>query len=169
MSRRRLFIAGCGWLCGLLPACANPTSVALAWDPSACPNLAGYNLYWGPSSGIYTNSTSTGTNSQYTLTGLNPGSKYYLTVTAVNVFGLESVPSSELAYAAPQLKLMVAPDGSGDPNRLRIAADVMDRWTLETSTDLQRWSAVASGTNSGVDVSITNALEPARYFRLQAL
>ena len=48
--------------------CAQTT---LAWDPSNAPDLGGYKLYYGMSSGSYSFVVDAGTQTTYTVTGLN--------------------------------------------------------------------------------------------------
>ncbi len=102
----------------LLAACDSGTvgsdpavSTTLTWEPptantddTALTDLAGYRLYWGASTGAYTNNQDLGMAScadmagtmtcTYTLTGLDAGT-YFFAVTAYNVGGYESVRSNE--------------------------------------------------------------------------
>lgn len=72
--------------------------VTLEWDPNTEPDLAGYKLYWGFSSGDYEFSADVGNQTSYTITGLIPGVTYYIAVTAYNTTGLESDYSNEVVY-----------------------------------------------------------------------
>ncbi|MCL5097829.1 MAG: Ig-like domain-containing protein [Candidatus Omnitrophica bacterium] len=76
-------------------------SVTLAWDENTELDLAGYNLYYGTSSGNYTFSSSVGNVTQTTVAGLEEGLTYYFVVTAYNTSGLESDPSNEVMYQVP--------------------------------------------------------------------
>ncbi|MCK5093262.1 MAG: fibronectin type III domain-containing protein [Spirochaetes bacterium] len=72
--------------------------VTLEWDPNTETDLAGYNLYWGYSSGDYEFSADAGNQTSYTVTGLIPGVTYYFAVTAYNAAGLESDYSNEVIF-----------------------------------------------------------------------
>ena len=76
-------------------------SVTLAWDASADVNVIGYNVYYGPASGSYTNKIPVGNVTNVTINGLVEGATYYFAVTAYDSSGLESVPSNEVSYSVP--------------------------------------------------------------------
>ena len=47
--------------------------VTLAWDPHTEPDLTGYKIYYGSSSGNYASSVDTGNRTSYTLSSLEDG------------------------------------------------------------------------------------------------
>src|SRR2546422_2307 len=98
--RRALFVA-CVLtvLCSLAPAVANAAQVTLAWDANTDPDLAGYKLYYGLSSGSYQSSVDVGNDTRYTLPGLLDGRIYYFAATAYNVSQNESGFSNEVSKA----------------------------------------------------------------------
>jgi len=73
--------------------------VTLAWDPNTEPDLAGYKIYYGASSGTYTANVDVGNVTTYTVTGLTPGVTYYFVATAHDNFGNESGYSNEVNKA----------------------------------------------------------------------
>jgi hypothetical protein len=77
------------------------SSVTLAWDADTSPSTAGYRLYVGLVSGIYTQRTDIGNTTTGTVSNLISGVTYYSVVTAYNSAGLESPPSNEVSYRAP--------------------------------------------------------------------
>lgn len=83
------------------PALATTTSVTLAWNPSTDPAIAGYNVYYGGASHIYTNKISIGKATSVTISGLVQGITYYFAATTYSTAGLESAISGELAYLVP--------------------------------------------------------------------
>ncbi|MDD5141457.1 MAG: Ig-like domain-containing protein, partial [Verrucomicrobiales bacterium] len=76
-------------------------SVTLAWNPSTDPSVVGYNLYYGGTSGIYTNKVSTANTTNSIVSGLIEGTTYYFAATAYDNFGLESPFSNETTYTVP--------------------------------------------------------------------
>src|SRR5579859_7291644 len=82
-------------------AFASASTVTLAWDPSTATDIAGYNLYYGAASRVYTNVVAVGNSTNATLSGLNPGTTYYFAATAVDTVGLESQYSAEIVYQVP--------------------------------------------------------------------
>ena len=71
--------------------------VKLQWDANPEPDLAGYRIYYGNSSRIYSVSKSVGIVTNYTVTGLTIGETYYFAATAVNISGGESEYSNEVS------------------------------------------------------------------------
>jgi fibronectin type 3 domain-containing protein len=69
----------------------------LAWDPSIPTGVAGYYLYIGTASGIYSFTIDVGMVTSYTLNNLEVGNTYYLAVTAYDSSGIESDFSNEVS------------------------------------------------------------------------
>lgn len=93
---KKLFVAALLLMCAL-PAFA--TSITLAWDLE--PGVAGYNLYYGTSSGNYTNMLTAGNFPRLTVANLSVGVTYYFAATAFTIDGLESGFSTEISYTVP--------------------------------------------------------------------
>jgi hypothetical protein len=83
------------------PVLATTTSVTLAWNPSTDSTIAGYNIYYGGVSHIYTNKISVGKATSVTISGLVQGITYYFAATTYSTSGLESALSGELVYLVP--------------------------------------------------------------------
>ena len=73
-------------------------SVTLAWIPSDDANVAGYNIYYGGTSHVYTNKLSTTNTANIVISGLAQGTTYYFAATAYDSSGVESPFSNEAAY-----------------------------------------------------------------------
>jgi hypothetical protein len=73
-------------------------SVTLAWDPNAEPDVTGYRVYYGTSSGVYTQSLDAGSATTIAIPNLLDGTTYYFAVTAYNTEALESAWSNEITY-----------------------------------------------------------------------
>jgi hypothetical protein len=97
--------------------------VTLAWDPITEPDVTGYKLYIGPTSGNYTQSIDVGTGTydgtavSYTVPDM-PVGLYYFVVTFYDTYGNESEYSNEISTAitADQLYTLsqeLAGTGSG--------------------------------------------------------
>jgi hypothetical protein len=74
----------------LLPNAASAGTIKLAWDPVGDTDLAGYKVYYGTSSGVYTGSTSVGNQTSADVINLQDCKVYYLAVKAVDANGNES-------------------------------------------------------------------------------
>jgi hypothetical protein len=97
-----------------LTATRGDGQIVLDWANNSEPDLAGYNVYRGPTSGgTYSkvNNSSLLTTSAYTDAGLVNGTPYFYVVTAVDLSNNESATSSE-ASATPQ----AAPPADGPTN-----------------------------------------------------
>ena len=107
----RVSVAAHGsWVAGMMavlwssPAWA-ASSLTLAWDPSTSTNVAGYRIYYGPSSRNYTNTLDVGNATSATLSNLVTGATYYFAATAYDTANLESDFSNEVGYT----NLLLAP------------------------------------------------------------
>ena len=77
------------------------SQVTVSWGANAETDLAGYNVYYGTSSGNYDSYVDVGNNTNHTLSSLVRGVSYYIAVTAYDFSGNESTFSSEVAYYVP--------------------------------------------------------------------
>lgn len=104
---KKLFIVIASLFCGfvLLAAPAgNTQNVNLAWDYDFSTNaVSGFRLYYGPSTGNYTNSVTVGTVTNATIPSLSRGGTYYFAATALSTnAGIESDYSNEINYTIPK-------------------------------------------------------------------
>src|SRR5438270_4807828 len=75
-------------------------STGLAWDPDSSPNVVGYRLHSGTTSGVYMQISEVGNVTSILVSNLIPGKKYFFVVTAYNTAALESAPSNEVSFVA---------------------------------------------------------------------
>lgn len=75
--------------------------LSLAWDADPDPSIAGYRLYYGEASGVYSSRIDVGPATIASVSGLSAGVSYYFAVTAYDTNGLESGFSSEIRYTVP--------------------------------------------------------------------
>jgi len=117
-------------LAWLPPAMSQPSSasqgVTLAWTQSPSTNVAGYKIYYGPSSRAYTNAVFVGSGTNVTLSNMSAGNTYYFAATAIDSSGMESPFSNETSYAVPTNAATFTP-----PTYLL---------TVQSSTNLLTWS-----------------------------
>jgi hypothetical protein len=116
-------------------------SVTLAWDPSTNIDVSGYNIYYGSSSGNYTNQVSVGNVTNVTISDLLEGVTYFFAATASGTSGLESDPSNEISYSVPTI-------GPNQPPTLDPLSDI----TLNENAGQQ--SVNLSGISSGATTEI---------------
>src|SRR6266849_4550305 len=90
------YILALTWLTSITRVVAG--NVTLAWD--ADPNVVGYRLYSGTTSGVYTQTTEVGNVVAASVSNLANGNTYFFVVTAYNASAVESAPSNEVSYIA---------------------------------------------------------------------
>ena len=93
------------------PALAGPNDVTLLWNANAEPDVTGYRIAWGSSSGSHPNLIDVGNVTSYTVTGLTQSTTYYFVIQAYDGAGNFSPNSQEVsgvAGAAPALSLSLA-------------------------------------------------------------
>jgi hypothetical protein len=76
-------------------------SVTLAWDPNVEPDIAGYKLHYGWSSGVYEITVDVGSVTTYQLTGLECNDLYRIAATAYDTYDNESDFSNEVVFQMP--------------------------------------------------------------------
>lgn len=146
-------------------------SLTLAWNPVSDPNIAGYNLYYGVASRVYTNVVQVENAEQVTLTGLVPGVTYFLAVTTRLSTGLESAYSDEISFAlpitAPSLRHAVTPSGQFYFGAVAPAGHTYDILATE---DFELWLAIGTVTvEAGGRFKFADpdaSLYPARFYQL---
>jgi len=86
-----------------LVASVGNQQVSLSWQPPADDGgspITGYKIYYGTSPGNYTKNITVGNITNYTITGLAKGQKYYFAVSAINGVG-EGPKSIEVSITTP--------------------------------------------------------------------
>jgi len=143
-------------------------SLTLAWSPSPDPSVVGYNIYSGLTNHVFDHKVSVAGANSVTIAGLLEGNTYYFVATAYNAAGLESLPTGEISYTVPGARLTVTQTKNGVASTIQIASANLVRasWTLQSSPDLKTWSTLSTGSNSAVQVTVSNTFAPAAYFRL---
>ncbi|MGA7213039.1 MAG: fibronectin type III domain-containing protein, partial [Terrimicrobiaceae bacterium] len=76
-------------------------SCTLTWNASSGPDVAGYNLRYGTTSGNPGQPIDVGNTTTRTVSNLSDATTYFFTVTAYNSSRVESQPSNEISYTTP--------------------------------------------------------------------
>jgi Fibronectin type III domain len=133
-------------LCSLLVLLFQPhllanESVTLAWNPSTSPDVAGYIIYYGTASHVYSSAQLVfGNTTRVTLFGLVPGTTYYFSATTLDIFGNQSGLSNEARYTVPvtPAALTLATRASGRFG-FKVSGDAGRRYVVQASTNLLDW------------------------------
>jgi hypothetical protein len=92
---------------------AGTATVTIAWDKNPEPDIAGYKMHYGTTSGHYEYSVDVGNFTSCTISGLAEDTTYYFAATAHNSSSITSDYSAELAYTIP----VADTDGDGIPDK----------------------------------------------------
>jgi hypothetical protein len=150
------------------PLVADQT-VTVAWNPPST-GAAGYYVYWGSQSGVYTSVFDAGTNTTINVNGLQEGRTNFFMVVGYNSARLLGTAAPEISYLAPGcLRLGGAPSSNGAV--LSFPVTVGHSYAVEASTNLQTWTTIwQSGTStSNAWVSCLDPQSrayPERFYRL---
>jgi len=110
-------------------------SVKLGWEASPSFNVIAYTIRYGLASGTYSYLTNVGNQLIGTVNDLQPGSRYFFAVTAMDSSGNESLPSGEVSYDVPAIPLLppsitlsspIEGDSYVAPADVTLAASVLD-------------------------------------------
>jgi len=85
----------------LTPRDVHSAQVTLAWDANTSAGIAGYEVYYGTSSGDYQSVINVGNTTTYTVSNLQSGLTYYFAVTDCDTSGDQSGYSNEVSYTVP--------------------------------------------------------------------
>lgn len=123
-------------------------SVTLAWNPSISTDVAGYLIYYGTESHVYSSVQPVlGYATSVTIYGLVPGRSYYFAATAVDILGNESGFSNEASYTMPVTPAALAVTSTGlvlstNPGSrfsFAVSGDDGQQYVIQASTNLLDW------------------------------
>jgi len=142
-----LFLVPC--LIAFICSGAYAASVSLSWDApvenedyTPLTDLEGFIIYYGSSTGNYTNTIDAGNVISYQIGNLNDGQTYYFAVTAYDSSGNESIHSVERSISIPSAS----------------NADIAVHDSISPAGDLQMpFGNVTVGNSSQQTVAVTNA------------
>lgn len=87
------------------------TTITFVWDASTSPNIGGYKLYWGETSGAYTTSKDVGNVLTTDLTELVPEHNYFIAMKSYNSDKtVESGYSNEVSILVPKSIILSPPN-----------------------------------------------------------
>jgi hypothetical protein len=146
-------------------------SVSMEWTPSSDTNVTGYNIYYGTSSGNYTNEVSVGNVSSATISNLTCGATYYFAATAVDLAGDESGFSNEATFIIPGMLTLSAGANPGDSMLIKFPVASGHWYEVQASVDLQSWTTIwqtgVESSNNVIQFSDPDTSSfPSRFYRL---
>jgi hypothetical protein len=146
-------------------------NITLAWNPSSDPVVAGYDIYYGGTSGVYTNETSVGLATSLTISNLVYGSTYYFAATTYNAAGAQSSFSTEVSYTVPTppppgVQLLVTPVRQFI---LTVNGLVGHKYHILATQDFKTWTIIGTvtvGASGSLNFTDANAASfSSRFYR----
>ena len=107
--------------------------VTLAWDANTESGVAGYLLWYGPQPGSYVNSIDVGNRTQWTISGLPAGQRYYFALQAYDSTRTMSLTSTEVSVAVEADTAEASPSGAGNTTACKTQRPGPD-WVCNTKT-----------------------------------
>ena len=150
---------------------AGPYGAVVNWNRSLDPQVIGYRIYSGTSSGHYLISYPTGNVTSTTVAGLTAGTPYFFALTTYGTNGIESPFSEEINFVPGQssVQFLAAPNHQFT---LTVGGLIAQSYDVEATQDFQTWSVIGNVTTSVVgSTSFTDtnaALFAKRFYRTKA-
>ncbi len=150
---------------------AGPYGALVNWNRSPDPQVIGYRIYYGTSSGHYLISYPTGNATSNTVAGLTAGVAYFFAVTAYGTNGIESPFSEEINFVPgqPLVQLLATPNHDF---ALTVDGLIAHSYDIEATQDFKTWSVIGNVTTGAVgSTSFTDtnaALFTRRFYRTKA-
>jgi hypothetical protein len=124
-----------GWLCIAATQAFSAPTVTLAWDANVEPDIAGYELSYGESSGSYSSSVDVGNTTTTSLTHLVEGKTYYFVVSAYDTAGMKSLPSSEVSHTITSSTVGGEKTADGVPKVIYVDSEEADGYAARYAID----------------------------------
>jgi len=166
----------CAAMLSFLPALP-ANQITLVWNASVDSSVAGYKIYYGVASGVYTNTIDVGNVTNATISGLVPFTTYFFAAKSYDSFGVLSDFSNETklmvyppASIAPAAKGNSQPafsiSGPAVPNLLSATTNYPNYlYVVQASTDLVNWVAVATNVAPFTFVDPNSSQFSRRFYR----
>jgi hypothetical protein len=136
-------------------------SANLAWFPSPTPDIAGYAVYYGTTSGVYDFRLDVGSQTNATIAGLAGGMTFFFAVSAYNQLGVESELSNEISFLTLEDWFRRGPWLAPIADRTIHAGSILviSNFVIDADTPLPvlRFSLVQAST-SAASIDATNGL-----------
>lgn len=152
---------------------AHAGSIVLDWNPSASPQVAGYNVYFGTTSGKYPYKLRAGNAKSTTISNLTVGATYYFAATAYDASGNESGYSGEIKVVVPFLLSLVRGATARNPALLQFPVQPGHWYEIQAATNCRNWNwiwrsglSASNGVMTFTDLGSTASRS--RFYRLVA-
>jgi hypothetical protein len=156
----------------LFAGVAEAVDVRLEWDEVTASDMAGYRVYYGTTSGIYTSTVDVGNTTECIIQDLSLGPTYYFALAAYDTENLESGYSDEASFCACTYTISPTkayfPSEGGDGVVQVTVSEPGCPWTTSNSASWITITAGQSGDDSG-SVSYSLSANEGSAIRVGAL
>ena len=116
--------------------------IILSWNASTSPDVAGYEIWYGTSSGVYAYNVNAGSATSVTISNLAPGITYYFAATAYDAQGNQSLFSSEISFLVPGMLTLAPNSNPGGPTLIQFPVEPGHSYEIQATVDLQNWTSI---------------------------
>jgi hypothetical protein len=149
------------WMACMIPTPITATSLELTWNANTESDIAGYMVYYGNTSVIYTSFKDVGNVTSYEISNVTEGKTYYVTLSAYNTSGYKSANSQEvyiyvpISTATPSILLLSPIVGTvlSKPPTLSWSATSLTTFTLYMALDNGSYYKMYSGKKTSYSLS----------------
>ena len=151
------------WLACMFPMPINATALSLNWKANTESDLAGYTVYYGNTSGIYTSYKDVLNVTSYVISNVTEDKTYYITLRAYDKSGNESESSQEVhiyvpkSTATPSIQLLSPISGTvlSKPPVLSWSATSLTTFTLYIALNNGSYNIMYSGNKTSYNLPST--------------
>ena len=141
-------------------------SIPLTWNPSAGPGVAGYKIYYGGLSHVYTNSVNVGNVTTATISGLAPNTPYFFSATSYDASGVESGFSNEaIRTILPPKVPTLTPAAHAAGQFAFNVSGITNQCVVQASTNMVNWVSIQTNTAPFMFVDSNAGQFKQRFYR----
>jgi len=164
MAPTHFFLSPLIGLLTILTTQIHAAEIVLAWNANPEADVVGYQVFFGPESGSYSQQANVGDSTEINLINLEPGQTYYAVVVAYSDDGIGSPYSDEISFiAAPSSTLPlepyasisnISPSASTTGLEMVLTGNVGTVATVQQSSNLKDWEDGPSYTLGNTPITV---------------
>ncbi len=121
-------------------------SAEISWNPVSTAGVAGYKIFYGTNSHIYTASITVGTVTNTTVAGLTAGTTYYFVAAALDAASNQGPLSTEASLIPATPASLGGAGGGGGQFHFTVTGATGAKYVVQASTNLTGWISLTTNT-----------------------